>query len=173
MFGRPAWLGDLLVQGSSPRYVLGALGLIWDELDRLLLVRQRYRTPGWVLPGGGVRAGETLEACLIREIAEELGWQVEVGPVVGFVGGTYSRLPIGIGDVGFVCYRRSGRFQPSAEVLELRYLPVEQALARVTRGLRPLIQAAAVQRSRAGESSSRLSIALAGDLERGLEVEHE
>jgi 8-oxo-dGTP pyrophosphatase MutT (NUDIX family) len=135
----------VLLRATLPRYVLGALGLVWDDQGRLLLVRQSYRTPGWALPGGGVRAGETLEACLLREMAEELGWEVEIGPVVGFIGGTHRLLPIGVGDVGFVCYWRAGVFQPSDEITEIRYLPMDQAALMVSPGIRPLIDLAATQ----------------------------
>jgi ADP-ribose pyrophosphatase YjhB (NUDIX family) len=42
--------------------------------DRLLLVRQSKGGPEYyLLPGGGVRRGETLEAALVREVAEETG----------------------------------------------------------------------------------------------------
>jgi 8-oxo-dGTP diphosphatase len=36
----------------------------------------------WSLPGGAVELGETLEASIAREIQEETGLEVEVGPVI-------------------------------------------------------------------------------------------
>jgi len=51
------------------------------EGGRLLAAR---RPPGaarggqWELPGGKQEPGETLEACLVRELAEELGFEAEV-----------------------------------------------------------------------------------------------
>ncbi|HEX9178216.1 NUDIX domain-containing protein [Mycobacterium sp.] len=51
--------------------------------DRLL-VAQRARPPElagrWELPGGKVAPGETEAAALARELAEELGIEVSVGP---------------------------------------------------------------------------------------------
>jgi ADP-ribose pyrophosphatase YjhB (NUDIX family) len=61
--------------------------LVYDDEHRLLLV-QRANEPGrglWSLPGGRVEPGENDSAALTREVAEETGLAVEVGPLVGEV----------------------------------------------------------------------------------------
>ena len=52
--------------------VLGAVGAVFDDGGRVLLVRHRYE-PGWRLPGGGVGRGEPPQAGVLRELKEEVG----------------------------------------------------------------------------------------------------
>jgi 8-oxo-dGTP diphosphatase len=51
---------------------------------RVLLVRRGHEPlkGEWSLPGGAVETGETLQAAVSREVLEETGLVVEVGPVV-------------------------------------------------------------------------------------------
>jgi len=59
--------------------------LITPQAEVLLM---RIREPGsgdcfWITPGGGIESDESFEACLRRELQEELGLsQFEVGPLV-------------------------------------------------------------------------------------------
>ncbi len=57
----------------QPRIRVSAL--ILRNGDGLLLLRhEKEGRPYWLLPGGGVEAGETLERALARELAEECGF---------------------------------------------------------------------------------------------------
>ncbi len=62
---------------GEPRIRVSAL-LRWN--DRLLLCR--HEKPGkeyWLLPGGGVNSGESLVDALLRELAEEVGIDEQLG----------------------------------------------------------------------------------------------
>ncbi len=50
----------------------------------VVLIRRRFepRAGEWSLPGGAVDVGETLHAAIAREVAEETGLTIEVGPIV-------------------------------------------------------------------------------------------
>lgn len=67
-----------------PNLIVVAGALIQDAA---LLVAQRARPPElaglWELPGGKVAPGETDHAALVRELREELGIGVAVGPRFG------------------------------------------------------------------------------------------
>ncbi|MGW3953656.1 NUDIX domain-containing protein [Streptomyces sp. NPDC004752] len=49
------------------------------DLRVLLLLNERNE---WELPGGRLERGETPEQCVVREIAEESGWQTMAGPLL-------------------------------------------------------------------------------------------
>ncbi len=57
------------------RTVVGA-AIRYD--GRVLAARRTHPRTGWEFPGGKVEPGETLDAAVVREVAEELGCVVEV-----------------------------------------------------------------------------------------------
>ena len=66
-----------------PRPVVGVGAVIVHD-DRVVLIKRKYEPLAgrWSLPGGTLELGESLEAGVAREIVEETGLDVEVGPVV-------------------------------------------------------------------------------------------
>jgi ADP-ribose pyrophosphatase YjhB (NUDIX family) len=68
------------------RPVVGVGGVVLAG-DQVLVV-QRGAEPSkglWSIPGGAVEAGESLAEACAREVAEETGLRVEVGPMVEVV----------------------------------------------------------------------------------------
>ena len=72
---------------SSRRYperpVVG-VGAVIVQDGRVVLIKRRFEPLAgqWSLPGGTLELGETLETGVAREIREETGLEIEVGPVV-------------------------------------------------------------------------------------------
>lgn len=68
------------------RPIVGVGGVVLDR-GRVLLVKRGHEPlkGEWSLPGGAVDVGETLEAAVAREILEETGLVVDVGPLVEVV----------------------------------------------------------------------------------------
>ncbi len=69
---------------SSPQPIQVAAGLVFRRGKLLITQRHREAHLGWLweFPGGKREAGETFEACLGRELREELGIEVAVGELV-------------------------------------------------------------------------------------------
>jgi len=65
------------------RPVVG-VGAVIVRDGQVVIVKRRYEPLAghWSLPGGTLELGETLEAGVIREIREETGLDVDVGPVI-------------------------------------------------------------------------------------------
>jgi len=69
---------------AYPDHPVVGVGAVIIDRNRVLLVR-RANEPlkgEWSVPGGAVEVGETLEAAVAREVREETGLEVDVGPMV-------------------------------------------------------------------------------------------
>jgi ADP-ribose pyrophosphatase YjhB (NUDIX family) len=65
------------------RPIVGVGAVIVDD-GKVVLIKRKYEPlrGQWSLPGGGVEIGETLESAVAREMLEETGLDVVVGPVI-------------------------------------------------------------------------------------------
>lgn len=62
--------------------VPAASAVVADEAGRILLHRRRDNQM-WALPGGQMELGESIAGCVIREVREETGLEVEPVAIVG------------------------------------------------------------------------------------------
>src|SRR3954468_3611075 len=136
---------------TNQHYVVAVAALIWDNQGRLLLGRHTYLPgPGWSILGGCLQGVEAPAAGLARELAEELGGEVEIGPPVAWVTLARPRRVV----IGFTCYWSGGAFQPNAEIAEVAYFSVPEALPLVRRDARALIRRAVRERAAARPSGA-------------------
>ena len=100
------------MMSDNERIVPVLAALIPDSSGAYLLAR---RKPGlanggtWEFPGGKLRSDETPEACLAREIREELGITLSVQKPVHLVRHRYPHIHILL--IGYACEWLSGTFK--------------------------------------------------------------
>jgi 8-oxo-dGTP diphosphatase len=116
-----------------PMKRMAAGALFFNERGELLLVKPVYRPDGYGIPGGIVEADESPKAACGREVREELGLDVRLGPLLAvdyrprdgavteslqfvFAGGVLS--PAQIASIRL----------PAAELSEYRFVPPDEAL---------------------------------------------
>ena len=61
----------------------GVRVIIENDEQKILMVKQEHpeRTV-WMVPGGGIEEGETAAEAVVREMKEETGLDVTVGPMI-------------------------------------------------------------------------------------------
>ena len=98
------------------------VGAVIVHEGKVVLIRRRFEPLAgqWSLPGGAVEVGETLEGCVAREMAEETGLQVDVGPVIE-VFDRITRDPDGriryhFVLVDYLCWPVAGTLRPGSDV---------------------------------------------------------
>ncbi len=108
---------------DAPEIAVGAVVIH----DRSLLMVRRNQEPAkglWSVPGGRVAKGEYLAAAVAREVAEETGLDITVGPLLGI-------LEV-VGDPHYVILDFIGTVaagsEPAAgdDVSEARWVPLDE-----------------------------------------------
>jgi ADP-ribose pyrophosphatase YjhB (NUDIX family) len=120
---------------ANDRFLVGVTGLGVDRNGNVLLARHRFGAPQWRFLGGFLHRKERVEDALAREINEETGLVVEVGPVLEVVTGyRWARV-----ELVFAFRVTGGAAALTAEVAELGWFPPD-ALPDVRADQRGMIE---------------------------------
>ena len=117
-----------------------------EGVPHVLLIRDPYQN--WGLPKGHLEAGEDAPTAAVREVREETGLAaLELGPELGMIDWYFRRDDELIHKICSFFLMRSadGEARPEVNegITECQWLPVEQAVARVTyENAREMIRAA-------------------------------
>ena len=123
------------MSAANDRFLVGVTGLGVDENGQVLLARHRFGAPQWRFLGGFLHPRERVEDALAREVLEETGLVVEVGPVLEVVTGhRWQRV-----EIVFAYRVTGGGTALSSEIEELRGFDPD-ALPEVRADQRGLIE---------------------------------
>lgn len=104
------------------------IGVAVIRNDRQEILIDRRRNEGlmggmWEFPGGKIEAGETVEACIKREVLEELGIAIEVGKHLITIDHTYTHFHLTL--IAHHCRYLAGEPQP-IECQEIRWVSLQE-----------------------------------------------
>lgn len=68
---------------DTPRHSVSVAAAIFDDSGEKVLLIQRRDNGRWEPPGGVLELDETIEDGLRREVREETGAEIEIGPMTG------------------------------------------------------------------------------------------
>jgi len=123
------------MSAANDRFLVGVTGLGIDDQGQVLLARHRFGAREWRFLGGFLHPRELVEEALAREILEETGLVVEIGPILQVVTGyRWERV-----ELVFAYRVTSGTVALTAEVAELRGFPAAE-LPEVRADQRGLIE---------------------------------
>lgn len=102
------------------------------DKGRVLLIKRR-NAPAinkWAVPGGKVRAGETLQQALHREIIEETGLKIKVGEIVYVFDvierDDHNHIIFHYVIIDFLCELTGGKLTPGDDALDVRWFSSEE-----------------------------------------------
>ena len=107
-----------------PERPIVGVGAVIVKGGKLLLVKRRYEPLAgrWSIPGGTLELGETLETGVAREMREETGLEIEVGPVIEvfdrIIFDADKRVRYHFVLVDYLCWPIGGRLQAGSDVDE-------------------------------------------------------
>ncbi|MFN8499304.1 MAG: NUDIX hydrolase [Anaerolineae bacterium] len=130
-----------------PRPTVAVGGIVVDE-NRVLLI-QRGHAPNkglWTVPGGRVEFGETVREAVVREVREETGLTVELGPLVVIVdrmSQADAETPYHFIILDFLARHVGGALQAGDDAAAARWVsPGEWQALPTTDGLAPVLEKA-------------------------------
>ena len=105
---------------AAPVVGIGAVIVMSDTSVVLVRRAQEPLAGRWSLPGGVVELGETLRAAVAREVLEETGLIVDVGPVVEAVDhidiDSHGKITYHFVIVDYLCSPLGGTLRPGDDV---------------------------------------------------------
>ncbi|HIJ81140.1 MAG TPA: NUDIX hydrolase [Desulfuromonadales bacterium] len=112
---------------KEPLHTLVVGCLVRNEQDEVLLIRNHKR--GWEIPQGRIEEGESLIDALHREVREEAGVEIEMGPLAA----VWSKVTLPPAVIfTFLGRYLSGELAGSGDSAEARWLSPAAALEEVS-----------------------------------------
>jgi 8-oxo-dGTP pyrophosphatase MutT (NUDIX family) len=107
--------------GDIPRHSVSVTAIVTRDDGRVLVIK-RDDDGRWVPPGGVLELAETPQQACAREVLEETGYRVNVGPLTG----VYKNMKLGVVSLAFRCALAGGQARTSEESEAVSWRTLEE-----------------------------------------------
>lgn len=128
-----------------PKHSVSVAAAIFDDSGEHVLLIKRRDNGQWEPPGGVLELDETIEAGLRREVREETGAEVEVGPLTG----VYKNMSLGVVALVFRAHASGPTTASTAEATTVEWRPVRDLHRLLSDSYHPRLMDAHDNRGRA------------------------
>lgn len=115
------------MMSDSPRHSVSVAGIVFNSAGQILVI-QRRDNGQWQPPGGVLELGESIDAGVRREILEETGIRVTVGPITG----VYKNTELAVVALVLRCSRPLGKARASSETSRVLWMQPQEAVERMS-----------------------------------------
>ena len=140
---------------STPLHSVSVAGVTFDQVGRVLLIRRRDNAQ-WQAPGGVLELEETFEEGVAREVFEETGVEVRVGPLTG----VYKNLRQGVVALVYRCEYIGGQPRCTDESVEVAWIDVGEAVTLMSPAFAVRVEDAATESALAAASRAHNGVNL-------------
>lgn len=113
---------------------LGVRVLVENEKGEVLLVKHTY-VEGWYLPGGGVETHDTMAETAIKELREEVGFEVIGEPrLLGIYKNNSASKRDHVALYKVDAWREAETFKPNREIAEIGFFALDALPDDITKG---------------------------------------
>lgn len=123
---------------TYPTRPWSGVGVVVWKGDHVLLV-QRGKEPmrgSWSIPGGSHELGETVREAAVREVREETGIEIELGPIIDVIDtiryDAEGKIALHYTLTDFAAAWRAGVVVAGDDAMNAEWVPFEEALTRLT-----------------------------------------
>ena len=109
-----------------PLHSVSVAGIVFNDSGEVLVIKRRDNGH-WEPPGGVLELAETVQQGVQREILEETGITVDVGPLTG----VYKNMQRGVVALVFQCTAIAGTIRPTDESAAVEWMEPGAAMRKM------------------------------------------